>query len=147
MAVRRFSIGSICAWALVALALQGCATVKSLTGSEEHVLPPIAEGKGRIVFYRTNFALETQVPALLLNGERIGKPLHRGMFFRDVAPGSYAVTTTIASDIVNFRVNAGQRVYIKLNPGWGFRIAPLLVEPSVGEAESSGMTLVQPSPK
>jgi hypothetical protein len=147
MAVRRFSVGTLCAIALAALVLQACATVKSLTGSEEHALPPIAEGKGRIVFYRTNFALETQVPAVLLNGERVGKPLHRGMFFKDVAPGSYAVTTTIASDIVNFRVNAGQRVYVKLNPGWGFRIAPLLVEPSVGEAESSGMTVVQPSLK
>ncbi|HEX2650437.1 MAG TPA: DUF2846 domain-containing protein [Burkholderiales bacterium] len=129
------------------LALQGCATVKSLTGSESNALPPVPQGKGRIVFYRTNFALETQVPAVVLNGERIGKPLHRGVFFRDVAPGSYAVTTTIASDIVNFRVNAGERVYVKLNPGWGFRIAPLLVEPATGEAESSGMTLVQPSPK
>jgi len=144
-AVRRFSLG--CATALLALALQGCATVKSLAGSESNALPPIAQGKGRIVFYRTNFALETQVPAVVLNGERIGKPLHRGVFFRDVAPGSYAVTTTIASDIVNFRVNAGERVYVKLNPGWGFRIAPLLVAPGVGEAESSGMSVVQPSTK
>ena len=147
MAVRRFGIGGASAMALVALVLHGCATVKSLTGSDEHALPPIAEGKGRIVFYRTNFAIETQVPAVVLNGERIGKPLHRGLFFKDVAPGSYAVTTTIASDIVNFRVRAGERVYIKLNPGWGFRIAPLLVEPPVGEAESSGMAVVPPSLK
>ncbi len=62
-------------------------------------------------------------------------------------PGSYGVTTTIASDIVNFRVSSGERTYIKLNPGWGFRVAPLLVDPAVGEAESSGMNLVQPSPK
>ena len=147
MAVRRVSTGMACAMALIALVLQGCATVKSLTSSETHALPSIAEGKGRVVFYRTNFALETQVPIVILNGERIGKPLHRGMFFKDVAPGSYAVTTTIASDIVNFRVNAGERVYIKLNPGWGFRIAPVLVEPSVGEAESSGMSVVQPALK
>ena len=53
------------------LALGGCGTVKSLTGSESSPLPPIAQGKGRIVFYRTNFALETQVPAIVLNGERV----------------------------------------------------------------------------
>jgi hypothetical protein len=128
------------------LALQGCATIKSIT-EEAKPLPPIEPGKGRIVFYRTNFALESQVPDIVLNGVRLGKPLQRGMFFRDVPPGSYAVTTTIASDIVNFRVNAGERVYVKLNPGWGFRIAPLLVEPAVGEAESSGMSVVQPAAK
>ena len=126
--------------------LQGCGTIASLTGSPP-AQPPIEPGKGRIVFYRTNFALETQVPAILLNGVNIGKPLQRGVFYRDVPPGSYGVTTTIASDIVNFRVRTGERVYVKLNPGWGFRIAPLLVEPAVGEAESSGMAVVQPSPK
>ena len=110
-------------------------------------MPAIEAGKGRIVFYRTNFALESQVPDIVLNGVKLGKPLQRGVFYRDVAPGSYGVTTTIASDIVNFRVNSGERTYIKLNPGWGFRVAPLLVDPAVGEAESSGMNLVQPSPK
>lgn len=129
------------------LALQGCQTIKSMTGSESKPMPPLEAGKGRVVFYRTNFALESQVPDIVLNGVRLGKPLQRGVFYRDVAPGSYAVTTTIASDIVNFRVNAGERVYVKLNPGWGFRIAPLLVDAAVGEAESSGMTVIQPAPK
>jgi uncharacterized protein YceK len=128
----------------LALGLGGCATIESLTGSPPPQ-PPIDAGKGRIVFYRTNFALETQVPAIVLNGVNIGKPLQRGVFYRDVPPGSYGVTTTIASDIVNFRVKAGERVYVKLNPGWGFRIAPLLMDPAVGEAESAGMTVVQPS--
>ena len=133
--------------ALLALALQGCGTWQSLTGSAPAPLPAVEPGKGRIVFYRTNFALESQVPDIVLNGVKLGKPLRRGVFYRDVTPGSYAVTTTIASDIVNFRVNAGERSYIKLNPGWGFRVAPLLMDPAVGEAESSGMNFVQPSLK
>ncbi len=133
--------------AALLLALQGCETVKSIAGTDSKPLPAIEAGKGRIVFYRTNFALETQVPDIVLNGVKIGKPLQRGVFYRDVAPGSYGVTTTIASDIVNLRVNAGERTYVKLNPGWGFRIAPLLVEPAVGEAETSGMNVIQPSAK
>jgi hypothetical protein len=133
--------------AALLLSLQGCETVKSLAGGESAPFPAIEAGKGRIVFYRTNFALEAHVPDIVLNGAKIGKPLQRGVFYRDVAPGSYAVTTTIASDIVNFRVNAGERTYVKLNPGWGFRIAPLLVEPAVGEAETSGMSVIQPSAK
>jgi hypothetical protein len=134
------------AYALALLVLHGCGTIGSLTASPPPQ-PAIEEGKGRIVFYRTNFALEQQVPGIVLNGVNIGKPLQRGVFYRDVPPGSYGVTMTIASDIVNFRVRAGERVYVKLNPGWGFRIAPLLMDPSVGEAESSGMSVVQPSPR
>ena len=145
MAGRSFRIAS--ASALLAVALQGCGTWQSLTGSAPGPLPPLEAGKGRIVFYRTNFALESQVPEIVLNGVRLGKPLQRGVFYRDVAPGSYAVTTTIASDIVNFRVDPGSRTYVKLNPGWGFRIAPLLVDSAVGEAESSGMNVNQLSPK
>jgi uncharacterized protein YceK len=140
------SARELCACVLLALALQGCQTVKSLTSSTP-APPAIEAGKGRIVFYRTNFALETQVPAIVLNGVKIGKPVQRGMFYRDVPPGSYAVTTTIASDIVNFRVNAGERTYVKLNPGWGMRVAPLLMDQAVGEAESSGMSVIQPSLK
>jgi uncharacterized protein YceK len=132
--------------ALALLGLQGCGTIESLTSSSPPQ-PAIEAGKGRIVFYRTNFALETQVPAIVLNGVNIGKPLQRGVFYRDVPPGSYGVTTTIASDIVNFRVRSGERVYVKLNPGWGFRIAPLLMDPAVGESESAGMSVVQPSLK
>lgn len=146
MAVPGTSVRTACACALLALALQGCATVQSLTSSPPPV-PAIEAGKGRIVFYRTNFALETQVPNIILNGVSIGKPLRRGMFYRDVAPGSYAVTTSMASDIANFRVNAGEKTYVKLNPGWGLRISPLLMDPATGEAESSGMNLIQPSLK
>jgi len=145
MAARGASVRAACA--LLLLALQACGTLGSLTGSEAKPPPAIEAGKGRIVFYRTNFALETQVPGILLNGVTVGKPLQRGVFFKDVPPGSYAVTTTIASDIVNFRVNAGERTYVKLNPGWGFRIAPVLVDPAVGQAESSGMSVVQPALK
>lgn len=145
MAGRSTGVRTACACAL--LALQGCGTLKSMTGSVPAPLPAIEAGKGRIVFYRTNFALESQVPYIVLNGVRLGKPLQRGVFYRDVAPGSYAVTTTIASDIVNFRVNAGERTFIKLNPGWGFRVAPLLMDSTMGEAESSGMNVIQPSQK
>ena len=140
-AVRRASCALV-----FAIGLQGCGTVESLTSSPP-AQPPIEAGKGRIVFYRTNFVLESRVPDIVLNGVKLGKPLQRGMFYRDVPPGSYGVTTTIASDIVNFRVNAGSTTYVKLNPGWGLRIAPVLVEPAVGEAESSGMNVIQPSPK
>ena len=75
------------------LALQGCAGGLLSQGSAQ-ALPPLEPSKGRVVFYRTSSLGAAYIPDVLLNGERVGRPNRPGVFFRDVPPGIYAVTTT-----------------------------------------------------
>jgi hypothetical protein len=124
------------------LALSACATGPLLKDSTQ-ALPPLESGKGRVFFYRTNIIAATYTPDVLLNGEKVGKPVQRGMFFKDVSPGSYAVTTKVTSEIVNFHVGAGEKKYIKLSYSFGFgRIYLELVDSATGEAEVSNLSLM-----
>lgn len=105
-------------------------------------LPSMESGKGRIFFYRTIVIGAAYQPDVLLNGQKVGSAVPRGVFFRDVPPGKYAVTTTMTSQVVNFEVGAGEKKYIRLNYGFGFRIYPELVDAATGDSEASELSLV-----
>jgi Protein of unknown function (DUF2846) len=123
------------------LAVSACATGPSLKESA-HALPSIESGKGRIFFYRTIVIGAAYTPDVLLNGAKVGNAVPRGVFFKDVSPGKYAVTTTMTSEIVNIDMAAGEKKYIKLNYALGFRIYPELVDTATGEAEASELSLI-----
>jgi hypothetical protein len=97
----------------VVVVLSACATGPSIKDTGQ-ALPSVDAGKARIFFY----------------------------LFRDVPPGKYAVTTTMTSEVVNIDIRAGEKKYIKLNYGFGFRIYPELVDATTGEAEASDLSLV-----
>jgi hypothetical protein len=121
------------------LALQGCAGGLLSTGSAR-VLPPLEPSKGRVVFYRTSSLGAAYIPDVLLNGERVGRPNRPGVFFKDVPPGSYAVTTTLTSRVVHFALAAGEKKYIRLTSGFfESHLHPELVDAAKGEAESAGL--------
>ena len=120
--------------------ISACATGPSLKESAQ-ALPPLDSGQGRIFFYRTIVIGAAYTPDVLLNGQKVGNAVPRGVFYRDVPPGKYAVTTTMTSEIVNFDVAAGDKKYIKLNYGFGFRIYPELVDSATGESEASELSL------
>lgn len=122
------------------LAASGCSTGSLF--KESPSLPPLEAGKGRVVIYRTFYIAPTHVPEVLLNGVSLGKPLQRGLFYRDVAPGSYAVKTSLTQDIVNFHVAAGERKYIRLNTSYSFRVTPELVDGPKGEADTAGLGVI-----
>ena len=130
------------------LALTGCAGSLWPAASAKP-LPPLDPAKGRVLIYRTSVYGATYTPDVLLNGEWVGKPDQRGVFFRDVLPGSYAVTTSITSKVVNFAIGAGEKKYVRLTSGFfEGRMLPELVEPAKGEAETSGLeVLVQQRPQ
>jgi len=125
---------------LAVLVLQGCAGDLFSKGGTQ-VLPPLEPSKGRVVFYRTSSLGAAYIPDVLLNGERVGRPNKPGVFFRDVPPGSYAVTTTLTSRVVHFALAAGEKKYIRLSSGFfESHLYPELVDAATGEAESAGLS-------
>jgi hypothetical protein len=127
-------------WAIT-LSILGCATGPSLK-EQSAKLPALDAGKARIFFYRTIVIGAAYQPDVLLNGEKVGTAAPRGVFFRDVAPGKYTVTTTMTSQVVILDMAAGERKYVRLGYSFGFNIYPELVDAATGEAESSELSYV-----
>jgi hypothetical protein len=125
---------------ILLFAISACATGPSLKGSA-NALPPLEVGKGRIFFYRPILIGAAHTPDVLLNSEKVGNAVARGVFIKDVAPGKYAATTTMTSEIVTFNISAGEKKYIRLNYGFGFRIYPELADAATGATEASSLSL------
>jgi hypothetical protein len=127
---------------LILLALASCATVQSLT-STPPAFPPIEPGKGRVFIYRSGviaFVFSSDTSDVMLNGEKVGKAHRTGVSYRDVKPGSYALTTSTTSKIVFFHLDAGEKKYVRLvNAVTGSYIFPELVDAAKGESEVSGL--------
>jgi len=124
---------------LVTLILAGCGSLSPLAPAPQ-ALPPLDAAKGRIVFYRTGSFGSPYAGDALLNGERVGRADRRGMYYVDVAPGSYAVTTRLSARVVNFSVAAGERKYLRFANDLLVKFSyPELVEPGEGERESRGL--------
>ena len=124
------------------LALSGCAG-SLWTGNSAKGFPPLDPAKGRVFVYRTSTFGSAYTPDVLLNGEALGKLDRPGLFFKDVPPGSYAVTTTKTSRVANFAVGAGDKKYVRLTKGFfEDQMHPELVDPAKGEPESSGLEVL-----
>lgn len=125
------------------LAASGCVT-GLWTKEGAQAFPPLDPGKGRVFIYRSSSYIGSPyVPEVLLNGERVGKLDQTGVIFRDVPPGSYAVTSTGISKVVNFAVGAGDRKYVRFASGYfESHMYPELVDPGKGEAEAAGLRIV-----
>ena len=126
---------------VIALSLLGCATGPSLK-EQSGRLPALDTAKARIFFYRTIVIGAAYQPDVLLNGAKVGIAAPRGVFFRDVAPGRYTVTTTMTSQVVSLDLAAGEKKYVRLGYSFGFNIYPELVDATTGEAESSELSYV-----
>lgn len=120
------------------LVLSGCAGGGGVKG-----FPPLEAGKGRVFMYRTSSFGSVYTPDVLLNGERVGKLDKPAVFYSDVPPGSYAVTTTKTSRVANFAVRAGEKKYVRLSSGFfETQMHPELVDPAKGESECSGLEVL-----
>jgi len=124
---------------LAVLLLTACATGPSLK-EQAAAVPAVGPGQARIYFYRTTVIGGAYQPDVLLNGKKVGNATPRGVFFRDVAPGKYSVTTTMTSQVVNFDVVGSEKKFVKLSYSFGFNIYPELVDSATGEAESSELS-------
>jgi hypothetical protein len=104
-------------------------------------LPPLDPAKARVIIYRTSSMGASYTPEVLLNGEKVGRPSRPGVFFKDVAPGSYAVTTTMTQEVVNFALAAGDKRYVRLTSGFfASQLHPELVDVATGEAETASLS-------
>lgn len=88
-------------------------------------LAPVSPGMARMWIYRDYEPYQTLArPYVRLNGAITGISEPGGVFYRDVAPGTYAVTVdsdgTDVEQFVSIPVVAGQQVYVKVlaSAGW-----------------------------
>ena len=127
---------------MLVLAVSACAA-GLFSNHGAPVFPPLDTGKGRVLFYRTSTSSAAYSPDVRLNGQSMGKADRRGVFLRDVVPGSYAVTTSMTAKVINFYVGAGETKYVRINNNFfGSNVYPELVESANGESESSGLGLM-----
>ena len=128
--------------AALLLAASGCAGGLG-AGGGVNALAPIEPGKGRVFIYRNSAMGATYTPEVLLNGASVGRPRTRGVYVRDIPPGSYAVTTSMTPVVANFSVGAGEKKYVRLTAGFfESHMHPELVDPARGEAEVSGLEVL-----
>ena len=106
--------------------------------------PSLAEGHARIFFYRTSHFLGAYQPVVYINKGQFGEAYLEGVFFKDVLPGKYRISTSMSQgNDVDLNLSSGESAYIKFVARIGFAIYPVLVEPSVGEKEILDMAYVE----
>lgn len=75
-------------------------------------LPPVPADRGRIYFYRDYEPYESlSRPPLYLNGGVVGTSIPGGVFYRDVAPGTYEIK------VLSLNLYPNQFKTITLHPG------------------------------
>ncbi len=83
-------------------------------------IPPIPAGEARLWFYRDGGPRDAQDrPYLRLNGQIAGISEPNGAFYRDVAPGHYAITvdsylSTYLNQFADIDLAAGQEAFVKV---------------------------------
>jgi hypothetical protein len=134
-------IKAYCLSALL-LAAPACSMVSSLR-VDAQALPRLESAKGRVFIYRTSTFGSESAPEVLLNGDKLGKLDRDSVIFRDVLPGSYAVTTTMTAKVVHFSMRAGEKKYVKLDRDlFGSHTYPELIDSAQGEAEASRLRIM-----
>lgn len=110
------------------LLLAGCSGDNPLAGTANVLfpgsvangpLPPPAPGMARLIFFRNvDYQGSSASPVISLNGSPTGRTENGSMFYRDVAPGTYAVTALpslpFANQFPTVNVKAGDLKYIQI---------------------------------
>jgi hypothetical protein len=129
----------------LAIFIVGCATGPSYT-KYKTTIQPVADGMGRIWFYRPSTIGFAVQPHVFLNGEIVGKAQPKCYFFVDRPPGDYEVKcSTEWTDKSNFKLAAGDEIYVRLSLGIGFfvgHIIPKEVDTSTGLKEIINRSLI-----
>ena len=143
--------GALGALALAAMAVHAQAadrTYAVLHPSE----PAIAEGQGRIYFYRDGGIMGAAIqPTIYLNGETTGGRSKTGdYFYVDRAPGAYQVsTTTEKKESLDITLAAGQSLYVKTEMSMGFfagHLQPVVKDAATAEKEIKDCDWYEPKP-
>jgi hypothetical protein len=144
---------------LLILALSACVQ-PPLFPAVAPQIPPIPADQARIYFYRDYEPFESlSRPYLYLNGSRTGTSVPGGVFYRDVAPGTYLISVDTVGIYWNpfktVTLRPGDTIYAKIESlrswessgGEGdyeadtFVVA--IIPPDQGTRELAGMRYVQ----
>jgi hypothetical protein len=101
------------------LLVAACAAAGPRFGAVAGNLPPVPEGAARVYFYRALEPYEGDVPTTaFLNGVAVGVTQAGAVLYRDVAPGTYAIS--VASDAAfpnqfkSATLAAGATLYVRV---------------------------------
>ncbi|HSY42829.1 MAG TPA: DUF2846 domain-containing protein [Candidatus Acidoferrum sp.] len=131
---------------LSATVITGCATGPRYL-QIRNSMPPIAQGDGRLYFYRpeTGFGAAVQ-PDVKLNAEDIGEAVPGRFFYVDRPPGNYQVkTTTEVVRTLSLSLETNQVRYVRFDVSMGFfvgHVYPVLVENAEGDSEMGDCHLI-----
>jgi Protein of unknown function (DUF2846) len=121
----------------------GCATgprYAEVAGS----LARLADGQARMYFYRASAFGGAYQPDVQVNNAKVGNAVPNGVFYRDLAPGKYLVTTSLDQGTqVSLDLSAGDEKYIRLSYRIGFKVYPELVDDSTGKREIRDLAYIR----
>jgi hypothetical protein len=105
---------------IVAASLAGCASGPRFSETQVNQRP-VAEGQGRVYFYRSQTLGAAVQPNIYLNGQKIGVCEPDGVFFKDLPQGKYEATVgTEVTHKLTFVVNTGEEKFVKCYLTMGF---------------------------
>lgn len=98
-------------------------------------LPPIGDGKGRIIFWRSGTMMGGAIGCgVNIGTERISAMGAGKYFILDLAPGAYEFNAkSEAKDVLNTEVEAGETSYIKCTIRMGMMVGRPNLSPSTAE--------------
>ncbi len=101
------------------LMLAGCINTPPLLGTMD--LPPPASGAARLYIYReANYNTSVVSTRVYLNGRMVGVSYPHGVFYKDVPPGEYRITTDsrerYPDQFKTILVQVGERRFIRIEP-------------------------------
>lgn len=119
--------------------LCACASGPKYTEVEK-TFPAVAEGHGRIWFYRSGIMFGAGIqPSVMLNSVKVGDSVPGGFFYVDRPAGSYEVLLSTEVDRkLTFTLASREDRYIRMTVGLGvivYRVYPELVDPAEGRKE------------
>jgi hypothetical protein len=114
--------------------------------SDAAALAPPPQGLARIYFYRSGTPLMAMVePAVIVNGRKVGELAPGEVFYRNARPGQYKVwLDTDAEAPVAFRLEAGARRFVRVEPDWaglGWELTASLAGRAEAEADMRGLSV------
>ncbi len=124
------------------LCAAGCAsgpTYEEYSGSLDPPLPL----DGRIYIYLTTPYGAAVQPAIMVNGEEVGKASLKSFFYIDRLAGKYEISaSTKDARSLSLTLKDGEAIYVRLDVKLGLfggYIEPVLVDRAVGEQELKSM--------
>lgn len=114
----------------VVVFLAACAATGPLYTEVAPSIPPVAQDKGRVYFYRTDSLFGAAVtPDIRLNDKVVGKSERSSFFYSDEAPGKCTVaTSTEVEKHLTFVLNPGETRYVRTSVSMGLAVGRVNAE-------------------